>query len=136
MRHRNYAAVVALIAALATAACASSGFRTEEPESDRSSRERQPATVRVQNDSQWALRVFVISGGDRRQIGSMHSLDTAVFQIPSSVLSRGGGIRLAADPTGPRFVYLSEQVLVNPGDLVEWNIQNNPSHTSISVSGD
>lgn len=136
MRHRNHAAVAALLVALLTGACASSGFRTEEPESDRSSQQREPATVRVQNDSQWALRVFVISGGDRRQIGSMHSLDTAVFEIPSSVLSRGGGIRLAADPTGPRFVYFSEQVLVNPGDLVEWNIQNNPRHTSISVSGD
>ncbi len=112
------AALVAVPAAAQTAA--------EESETPRT-------TVRVINDNWNDITVYAVRNGYRRRLGTVTSFTSRVLTLPPTLLILNDELRLVADPIGSRGVYVSEPLVVNAGDVVEWTVRNNIRLSNIFI---
>jgi hypothetical protein len=105
-----------LIVLLATAtACAGrSGEAAPEP--------TEAAAVQVQNQGFSDMVVYAINGGQRIRLGLATGNSTHTFTIPRHLIRGAGGIRFLADPVGGSRTPVSEEMTVNPGDIVTLTI--------------
>jgi hypothetical protein len=105
-----------LIVMLATAsACAGRAPETAaEP--------TESAAVQVQNQGFSDMVVYAINGGQRIRLGLATGNSTNTFTIPRHLIRGAGGIRFLADPVGGNRTPVSEEMTVNPGDIVTLTI--------------
>ena len=80
------------------------------------------AAVQVQNQSFSDMVVYAISGGQRIRLGLATGNSTHTFTIPRHLIRGTGGIRFLADPVGGNRTPVSEEMTVNPGDVVTLTI--------------
>lgn len=125
-------AVLLLVLVGATAAC---GALSRGPEDGppRSTFDSDPVTVSVENLSWSTMHVYVAAGGQWESLGQVGSQVTETYEVPSGILGSVKEIRLAADPVGRVEAYFSDPILVEPGDRVEWTLQNNLALSSVMV---
>ena len=95
----------------------------------------EPASVRVTNNNWSDMNIYVLRGSDRRRLGTVSSNSSTVFRLPNSVLIGGSDIRLLADPIGSSRTYVSPTLLIGPGHVVEWRLENNMNMSSALISG-
>ncbi len=100
----------------------------EEDEEDRAT------TARVTNDSWYNIRVYVADQGRRQSLGSVSSYESSTFEVPRDMVDTSGEIQLLADPVGSTTNYRSSPVLVGPGQVVQWTVQNSRSQTYSSIT--
>lgn len=101
----------ALAALLVTSACASSG--TNAP-----ARDRAEAFVRVENRSMLDMTIYVVRSSERRRLGLVNALSTQTLRIPSVLIEGPGILRFQADPIGGSRTPVSQEIMVNDGDVV------------------
>jgi hypothetical protein len=105
-----------LIVVLATTpACAGRSPETAAQPAD-------SAAVQVQNQGFSDMVVYVINGGQRIRLGLATGNSTHTFTIPRHLIRGAGGIRFLADPVGGNRTPVSEEMTVNPGDIVTLTI--------------
>ena len=105
-----------LIVLLATGtACASRSPETGAEPTD-------TAAVQVQNQGFSDMVVYAINGGQRIRLGLAGGNSTSTFTIPRHLIRGAGGIRFLADPVGGSRTPVSEEMTVNPGDVVTLTI--------------
>jgi hypothetical protein len=80
------------------------------------------AMVQVQNQSFSDMVVYAVSGGQRIRLGLATGNSTKSFPIPQHLVRTGGTIRFQADPVGSNRAPLSEEMTVQPGDVVSLTI--------------
>ncbi len=90
-------------------------------------------TVRVVNDNWNDITVYAFRNGYRRRLGTVTSFTNRVFALPRAFLIPSSDLRLIADPIGPRGAYVSEALVVNAGDVVEWRLRNNLGLSDVFV---
>ncbi len=66
--------------------------------------------------------VYVINGGQRIRLGLVTGNSTNTFTIPRHLIRGAGGIQFLADPVGGNRTPVSEEMTVNPGDVVTLTI--------------
>lgn len=76
------------------------------------------ARIEVDNRNFQDVTLYVIRGGERRRLGRVSGVGTAVFTIAGDLLRGGRTLRFIADPIGSRHLALDEQYHVFPGDVV------------------
>ncbi len=91
------------------------------------------ATVYVQNHNWSDMHLYVFAGGQRFSLGLVTSNTRREFELPRTTFTAAQNLVFIADPIGSVVAYVSDDVYVQPGDRVEWTIQNNLAHSSISV---
>jgi hypothetical protein len=105
-----------LIVVLATAgACAGRSPETAAQPTD-------SAAVQVRNQGFSDMVVYVINGGQRIRLGLVTGNSTNTFTIPRHLIRGAGGIQFLADPVGGSRTPVSEEMTVNPGDVVTLTI--------------
>ncbi len=90
-------------------------------------------TVRVVNDNWHDITVYALRAGYRRRLGTVTSFTSRVLTLPPTLLIPSDGLRLVADPIGSRGVYVTEPLVVNAGDVVEWRLLNNIRLSNIFI---
>ena len=90
-------------------------------------------TVRVINDNWQDITVYAVRAGYRRRLGTVNSFTSRVLTLPPTLLIPSDDLRLIADPIGSRGVYVSEPLVVNAGDVVEWTVRNNIRLSNIFI---
>lgn len=123
-------ALAGVLAGVVAAGCATGGAGAGRDEADRRDA---PVTLFVKNYNWSTVHVYVIALGETISMGQLTSMDTATYMLPRSVLGGARQIRLLADPIGSRTAFMSEPVLIEAGDRVEWTIQNQLSQSSVMV---
>jgi hypothetical protein len=78
------------------------------------------------------ITVYLITGGLPQRLGMVTALSNATFNFPSHRLNTGGGVRLRALPVAGR-PFTSETILVQPGQVITWVLQNDLDASSLSV---
>lgn len=128
---RTRSAAAALLAlAVATAGCWSSRAGDDAG----SSRfEDRPVTVQVENQNWNTVHVYVVAGGQFQSLGQISSQSTATYEVTAGMLGSRKEIRLMADPVGSRESFLTDPILIEPGDLVEWTLAQPLVHSRIMV---
>jgi hypothetical protein len=81
---------------------------------------RGSATLQVENRGFPDMTVYVLDGAQRQRLGVAPGLATTPFTIPDRLV-RGGSatLRFYCDPIGGRGLPVSQEILVEPGDMVE-----------------
>ena len=95
-------------------ACARAGDTGAEPQS--------LAQVRVENQGFTDMVIYAVNGGQRVRLGMATGNSTKTFSIPRYLTSGAGPIRFLADPVGGNRTPVSEEMSVQPGDIVTLTI--------------
>jgi hypothetical protein len=94
----------------------------------------QPTKVSVEVESHnWSdITVYLLSGGLPQRLGMVTALGEASFDFPSQRLNTSGGVRLRALPVAGQ-PFTSEAILVLPGQVISWTLENKLDASSFSV---
>jgi hypothetical protein len=92
-------------------------------------------TVRIANNNQLDVTVYVVNQGMRMRIGTVTSASTARFELPLRQIGSSGEFRLLADPIGSTRTMTSEVVHVFPGQVVEWTLAPDLRQSSLAIRG-
>lgn len=79
------------------------------------------------------INVYVVRGNWRQRLGTVNSFSTQTFRLPSHLLTTASNVYLLADPIGARTTYRSPPLLLTPGQVVEWRLENNLNLSSAFV---
>lgn len=132
-RHPSRAVAVLAVLAVATG-CATFGGGSEDEDAPPPPNFRDdPVQVQIQNNNWNTMHVYVVAGGQISSLGQVSSMDTGDFTVPAGMMGGRKEIRLFADPIGSRDSFYSDPILVEPGDHVEWTLQQPLVHSSVMV---
>lgn len=93
---------------------------------DTGAAEPRPADVEivVENNLWQDVTIYALRRGSRVRLGTVISMNTGRFTLPVGVAGAHELI-LIADPVGSRETFRSEPVMVDAGDIIEWDLVNN-----------
>jgi hypothetical protein len=80
------------------------------------------ATLQVENQGFTDMVIYAVSGGQRIRLGMATGNSTKSFALPRYLVGTGGPLRFLADPIGGSRTPLSEEMTVQPGDIVTLTI--------------
>jgi hypothetical protein len=104
-----------VVAVVAVAACAGkSGPAGTTPDN--------PAVLEVENRGFADMVIYAISGSQRLRLGLATGNSTKSFTIPNSILRGAGTLRFLADPVGGTRTPVSDELSVEPGEVVTLTI--------------
>ena len=81
-----------------------------------------PAVLEVENRGFADMVIYAISGSQRLRLGLATGNSTKSFTIPNSILRGAGTLRFLADPVGGTRTPVSDELTVQPGQVVTLTI--------------
>jgi hypothetical protein len=93
---------------------------------------RTQVLVAVESHNWSDITVYLIAGGLPQRLGMVSALSRATFDFPSHRLNTTSGVRLRALPVAGR-PFTSETILVLPGQVISWTLENDLNASSFSV---
>lgn len=78
--------------------------------------------LQVENQGFTDMVIYAVSSGQRIRLGLVTGNSTKTFTIPRYLAGGAGPIRFLADPIGGNRTPVSEEMSVQPGDLVTLTI--------------
>jgi len=91
------------------------------------------AIVHVNNHNWQDVDVFAVREGMKMRLGMVTSMSSGDFKLPETFLVGSPNVQLRIDPIGSNNGYLTQSILVSPGQTVDLRIENNLNLTSYSV---
>jgi hypothetical protein len=89
--------------------------------------------VEVRNDNFLDVTVYVMPDGVSYRIGDVTGSSSATLDVPPRLIFAATSVRLLVNPIGSRQAYLSEEILVSPGDLIRLHVASQIQMSSWSV---
>jgi hypothetical protein len=80
------------------------------------------AMVQVENRGFADMVIYAVSGAQRVRLGLATGNSTKSFTIPTTLIRGAGPLRFLADPIGGQRTPISEDIVVQPGDIVTLTI--------------
>jgi hypothetical protein len=80
------------------------------------------AMLQVENRSFSDMVIYAIDGSQRTRLGTATGNSTKTFRLPQYLVRTGGPLRFQADPIGGNRTPISEEMTVQPGDIVTLTI--------------
>lgn len=119
--------IAALLVVAGGCACASAppGGGADRPEG--------PVTVEVTNYNWSDIHAYVLVAGQRQSLGVITTSNTQTFELTYQMLTGHRGIVFIGLPIGSSLAYVSEEVLVGPGDTVVWTLHNSLRQSTVSI---
>ena len=92
-------------------------------------------TVLVQVESHYHgdVIIYLVVGTQRRRLGSVTALSTAEFTFPWRRIQSSGTSRLLAHPIAGARAYVSDPLLVQPGQSITWTLESDLDRSSLAV---
>jgi|SwirhirootsSR2_FD_contig_41_5060889_length_534_multi_16_in_0_out_0_1 hypothetical protein len=87
----------------------------------------------VENNNWQDMALYVLRAGSRWRVGSVPSFTKARFVLSETLIGGTGEIQLMADPIGSSARFVSEPMIVQPGQQVRFRLENNLAVSSYSV---
>ena len=89
-------------------------------------------SVAVTNHNWSDITVYLVAGGLPQRLGMVSALSEATFDFSSHRLNTSSGVRLRALPMAGK-AFTTETILVLPGQLITWTLENDLATSSFSV---
>ncbi|MBA3257869.1 MAG: hypothetical protein H0T68_00185 [Gemmatimonadales bacterium] len=127
---RILGAVVALLVSMPLLfGCASRGQAAEGATSS------QDAEVALEVESHnWSdVVIYLMRGSSSHRLGTVTALSTNRFVFPYRHLGGSGSTRLRAYSIGGAGDFLSEDLLIQPGQWIKWTLESDLSRSSLAV---
>jgi hypothetical protein len=81
-----------------------------------------PAVLSVENRGFSDMVIYAVSGSQRIRLGLATGNSTKSFTLPRTLVLTAGPLRFLADPIGGTRTPISEEMVVQPGDVVTLTI--------------
>ena len=107
-------------------------FPHNDPAPKSSSDNPNSVSVEVESHNWNDITVYLMAGGLPQRLGMVTALGAASFDFPSQRLNNSAGVRLRALPIAGQ-AFTSETILVLPGQVITWTLENNLDRSSFSV---
>jgi hypothetical protein len=104
------------------------------PDSAWARHERLGPVVQVENDNWLDVHVYVVRDGEPYSLGFVTGPGHAQFTLPWMATVPGGQVQILVLPIGGTEDYLSDPLIVNPGDVLNLNVQNVLQLSSVTVA--
>jgi hypothetical protein len=88
--------------------------------------------VAVENHNWNDITIYLMAGGLPQRLGMVTALSRANFDFSSHQLNPSRGVRLRALPVAGH-AFTSETILVMPGQVITWTLENDLAASSFSV---
>lgn len=102
--------------------------------------EEEPIAVRpggavlvVRNRSWSTMHLYLLVAGQRFSLGMVTSQSERSFEIPPTAFANERDLVFMADPVGSVLAYVSDPILVQPGNRVRWTLQKRLSQSSVFI---
>jgi hypothetical protein len=89
--------------------------------------------LRVTNHNYLDVIVYVIHDGLRTRLGMVTGSSAQVFTLPAHLLGQAREIQLYGDPIGSEDFALTELLLVQPGERLEWTLESDLRRSSVGI---
>ncbi len=130
-RLRNVTTVVlSLFLVLATPVVTGAQEETSDEPTDRS---RAEITAQVINNHWLDIRVYAVADGRTHRLGLVTSYTNDEFKLPSWFADASHNTQLVAYPVGSRSRVATPILLLVPGDIIEWRVENNLRLSNVAV---
>jgi hypothetical protein len=93
------------------------------------------AIVHVSNNHWLDVRVYAVTGGRTWRLGTVTTYTTGTFTLPGQFVDPGHDTQFVAYPIGARTRVTTPGLLLTPGDVIEWRVENNLNLSSLFVYG-
>jgi hypothetical protein len=108
------------------AALTLAGACARQSQEDEGAAPRAETMLRVENQDFLDMNVYVVRSGQRIRLGSVAGLTSRVLPIPASLVGGGAELRFLVDPVGSNRTPISQEIFVQPGDVVDLVIPPQP----------
>jgi hypothetical protein len=128
-----------LIFRLAIAACAwlsavpSCGLIFGHKAAEKEAPPAEDVSVAVDNHNWSDIVIYLMRGTQAQRLGMVTALSTIEFAFPYSSLNSGGNLRLKAYPIGGPGPYTSEDLVVQPGQMIKWTLESDLSRSFLAI---
>jgi hypothetical protein len=112
----------------ALSACGLLSSRHSEPDSSASE-----VSVEVESHHWSDIVVYLMDGNQSQRLGTVAGVSTSNFVFPFRQLGAGGKVRLRAYPVGGPGSFTSEDVQIQPGQLIKWTLESDLSRSTMMV---
>ena len=89
--------------------------------------------LRVTNHNFLDVTVYAIHNGQRTRVGTVTGSSSQVFYLPPRLLGLGREIQLLGDPIGSTDFAVTETLMVQPGQYIEWTLETDLRRSSVGV---
>jgi hypothetical protein len=90
-------------------------------------------TLEVTNHNYLDVIVYVIHDGQRTRVGSVTGSSVEVFTLPVRLIGQAHELRLYGDAIGSEDFAVTELLLVQPGQSIEWTLETDLRRSSVAV---
>lgn len=119
--------------AVGAAACSRATSSGTTPRTAPAEDRNEQISLDIANHNWLDVIVYVVHDGQRTRVGVANATSAASFTLPARLLGQGREIRLFGDPIGGRGSALSEVVVVQPGQYIEWTLESDLGRSVIGV---
>ncbi|MFQ5703981.1 MAG: hypothetical protein ACE5HT_08165 [Gemmatimonadales bacterium] len=102
--------------------------------SDTSAASTAVASVHIVNSNSRDLRVYAMSASGLHLLGTVGSHEDAGFSLPHEIASANENILLVAAHMDSHSTYLSQNLKISSGDMVEWNLAGAPRQSDAQIT--
>jgi len=122
--------VLVLSSALSSVGCShgSAGRSTSSP-----SPANEDVPLEVTNHNWLDVIIFVVHDGQSTRVGTASASSSVSFALPARLLGQGREIQLVGHPIGGSGAVITEMVVVQPGQYVEWILESDLRRSAIGV---
>jgi hypothetical protein len=130
---RQYFRYALLLAAvpLSQAACHHHATETSPPPAPSEGSTDVP--LEIANHNWLDVIIYVVRDGQPMRLGIANASSSASFTVPARLLGQGREMRLWGHPIGGTGGALTESVVVQPGQWVEWTLESDLDRSAIGV---
>ncbi len=89
--------------------------------------------VHASNQNWQDIDLFLVRPGLKVRLGMVTSMGSMSFRIPKSVMDGSAGVRLLVSPIGGGNEYMTPEIALNPGEVVQLEVENELRLSSYSV---
>jgi hypothetical protein len=129
-RYFSYAVLIAAVP-LSEAACRHHAAETKPAPTPAAGATDVP--LEIANHNWLDVIIYVVRDGQAMRIGVASASSSASFTVPARLLGQGREIRLWGHPIGGTGGTLTETVVVQPGQWVEWTLESDLDRSAIGV---
>jgi hypothetical protein len=90
-------------------------------------------TLTINNRHWLDVSIYISSEGQRSHVAVIPATHSQSFDMPARMITVGRLITLEADPIGAPRGVRSERLSVQPGQHVEWTLENGLTRSSVSI---
>ena len=89
--------------------------------------------LQVTNHNFLDVTIYVLHNGQRTRVGTVTGSSSQVFYLPARLLGLGREIQLLGDPIGSTDFAVTETLIIQPGQYIEWTLETDLRRSSVGV---